>query len=88
MTYDVRFKPKILRAIEKLPYPVQKRFAALLRDLRAGGPWQPGWPNYSKLGPGRYHCHLNYDHVACWSYEKSKIIIEVYYVGSRQSAPY
>ena len=49
---------------------------------------QPTWKNYSKLGKNKYHCHLNYRHVACWTAEKETITIEVYYVGSREKAPY
>ena len=32
--------------------------------------------------------HLNYRYVACWNYRQGKIEIEVYYVGSREKAPY
>ena len=46
------------------------------------------WANYSKIGKDKYHCHLSYSYVACWNYEKSGITIEVYYVGSRENAPY
>lgn len=88
MRYEVRIKRRTLKASQKLPRRVQRRFRGLLCDLRDDGPCQPAWPNYSKLGSGRYHCHLNYDHVACWTYDKETIIIEVYYVGSRQGAPY
>lgn len=49
---------------------------------------QKNWPNYSKLGDSKYHCHLAYSWVACWSYEKGEIKIEVYYAGSRENAPY
>ena len=27
-------------------------------------------------------------YVACWTYHKGKIVIEVYYVGTREKAPY
>lgn len=88
MRYEVRFKSRTLRAVQKLPVSIQERFQLLLEELRDKGPWLPTWPNYSKLGKDRYHCHLNYSHVACWTHEKDAIIIEVYYVGSRQNAPY
>jgi hypothetical protein len=35
-----------------------------------------------------YHCHLSYRYVACWTWRKKEIVIEVYYVGSRENAPY
>jgi hypothetical protein len=31
---------------------------------------------------------LNYRYVACWTCRKNEIEIEVYYVGSREKAPY
>jgi len=43
--------------------------------------------NYSMLGNGKYHCHLNFSYVACWTYEQETITIEVYYVGSLENAP-
>lgn len=88
MKYDVRIKKRVLKSISSLPVPVQKAFDELQADLRRKGPWQPDWPNYSKLGSNKYHCHLKYSQVACWSHEKDTIIVEVYYAGSRQNAPY
>lgn len=35
-----------------------------------------------------HHCHLNYRYVACWTCRRNEIVIEVYYVGSREKAPY
>lgn len=46
------------------------------------------WHNFSPLGKDKYHCHLNYRYVACWTYKQGEIIIEVYYVGTREKAPY
>ena len=57
-------------------------------DLSEGGPVQPKYKNFSKLGKGRYHCHLSYHWVACWQSVNGEYIVEVYYVGSRESAPY
>jgi hypothetical protein len=72
-----------------MPEIVQKRFDLLYEILTHEG--QTGanqWHNYGKLGENKYHCHLNYSYVACWRHEKKTIIIEVYYVGSREDAPY
>ena len=71
-----------------MPQQMQARFAALLEDLRDIGPLQPGWPNFSGLGKDCYHCHLGHKWVACWRWEKETIVIEVYYAGSRENAPY
>ena len=86
--YRVREKKKVQKQLIRLPKSVQSLYRALLVDLRTSGAEQPGWSNYSKLGNGRYHCHLNYHYVACWTFEQETITVEVYYVGSREGAPY
>lgn len=86
--YDVRVKKKIARGLTKLPRDVQQLFFLLVTDLQDDGPIQKTWPNFSALDDEKYHCHLNYRYVACWSCRKGEIIIEVYYAGSREKAPY
>jgi mRNA-degrading endonuclease RelE of RelBE toxin-antitoxin system len=88
MKYEVRIKRKIDRGLRKLPSDVQKLLYLLLADLKANGPTQKTWQNFSPLGQDRYHCHLNYRYVACWTCRKKEIVIEVYYVGTREKAPY
>jgi mRNA-degrading endonuclease RelE of RelBE toxin-antitoxin system len=89
MAYTVILKKTIKKNLRKLPLNVQQRFEALAVTLRDGGPAGPhNWLNYSKLGDHKYHCHLTYHYVACWRHEKQTITIEVYYVGSRENAPY
>ena len=85
----VKIKRKLLRDIEKLPMRVQLKFAALKVDLESGGPEQTSWQNYSKLGENKYHCHLGYRYAACWQMvSETEMTLEVYYVGSRENAPY
>jgi mRNA-degrading endonuclease RelE of RelBE toxin-antitoxin system len=79
---------KALKDIKKAPDRVQRTFEILVEDLESSGPEQPHWPNYSRLGKGTYHSRLDYRWVACWRHEKDSIIIEVYYAGSREDAPY
>ncbi len=86
--YDVRISRRVLRSIERLPERIQDKFRLLLKELRDSGPIQRSWSNFSALGESRFHCHLTYSYVACWRHAKGTIVIEVYYVGSRQSAPY
>ena len=86
--YTVLINRKVLRGLPKLPLPVQKKLNLLIRDLSEIGPKLPQWPNFSKLGRNKYHCHLGYSWVAHWSNEKGTLRIEVYYVGSREKAPY
>lgn len=86
--YEVVIKRKIERGLHKLPPGVVQRFRALVNLLRVKGPALPELPNYSKLGDDTYHCHLGYHHAACWRNVNGTITIEVYYVGSREGAPY
>ncbi len=88
MKYEVRIKKKITHRLKKLPIGVKKLLFLLIADLQADGPVQKSWRNFSPLGKDRYHCHLNYRYVACWTCHKDEIVIEVYYVGSREKAPY
>ncbi|MGR3319396.1 MAG: type II toxin-antitoxin system RelE family toxin [Candidatus Anammoxibacter sp.] len=86
--YDVKIRRKIEKALSKLPQIVQIKFDRLVTDLMEFGPVLPNWKNYSKLKDNKYHCHLGNNWVACWKIEKESLIIEVYYVGSREKAPY
>ncbi|MBL6955753.1 MAG: hypothetical protein ISR54_02860 [Chlorobium phaeobacteroides] len=88
MKYEVQIRKKVVRGLRKLPADVQKLLFLLVADLQADGPIQKSWRNFSPLGEDRYHCHLNYRYVACWTCRKKEITIEVYYVGSREKAPY
>lgn len=86
--YQARIKKKVLRRVLKLPRNVQRAFKSLVLDLEEFGPIQRGWSNFSDLGRDKYHCHLMGSYVACWTYQKDTLIIEVYYAGSREDAPY
>lgn len=86
--YEVRIRKKAARGLMKLPADVRKLFFLLVADLQADGPIQKSWRNFSPLGEDRHHCHLSYRYVACWTCRKNDIVIEVYYVGSREKAPY
>ena len=88
MAFDVVLPKKVLKQLDKMPEAIQDKVLALVEDLKAKGPIQPEWKNYSKLGVNKYHCHLGYSWVACWWNEKGTLIIEVSYVGSRENAPY
>ena len=87
--YTVIVKRKIERGLEKLPRNVQLLFRDLREELEAEGPIQAEWKNFSALADDdAYHCHLGYRHAACCRCEKGAIEIEVYYIGSREGAPY
>ena len=86
--YAVKIKRKIERKLERMPIRVQETFLKLVKNLEENGPVQPAWPNYGKLEDQAHHCHLTYHYVACWRHERGTITLEVYYVGSREKAPY
>jgi hypothetical protein len=88
IVYKVVLGKRVQKSLCKLPRKIIDQFYTLVDDLRLQGPMVPGWHNFSKLGDAKYHCHLTYSWVACWEYEKDTITIEVYYVGSRENAPY
>ena len=88
MSYEVRIRKKAHKNLGRLSLEVRQLFFLLVEDLKLSGPIQRGWKNFSRLSGNEYHCHLNYGHVACWTWEKNTIMVEVYYVGSREKAPY
>ncbi|MDR3088388.1 MAG: hypothetical protein LBU39_01045 [Desulfobulbaceae bacterium] len=86
--YEVIIKRRVQRDAEKMPKGELIKWLNLVDDLAERGPALGDWPNYSKLGKNEYHCHLSYRWVACWRHQAETIEIEVYYVGSRENAPY
>ena len=86
--FKVVWKRKIEKDIAKMPDKMQKRFHDLVADIRKSGPIRTNWANFSSLGKNLYHCHIGYSWVVCWRREEDTIVVEVYYVGSRESAPY
>ena len=86
--YSVVFTKKVRKSLSNVPQNVRDKFFILTEQLAEHGPVALNWHNYSKLSQNEHHCHLGYSWVACWLNEKRKITIEVYYVGSRENAPY
>jgi hypothetical protein len=84
----VTFRKKVERSVKSLPTRIQRKLWVLVKELMLLGPVRTNWPNFSRLGRTTFHCHLAYDWVACWRSEETTIEIEVYYVGSRENAPY
>lgn len=89
MVWTITFTSKAARQAGKLPKRERALLMLLVRDLQLRGAAQPTWNNYSKLGKDAYHCHLSYKWVACWYVQDGKMkLIEIYYTGSRENAPY
>ncbi len=86
--YEVFFTKRVQKQVKELPNLIQKKLAILVDDLCEKGPIRTEWPNFSKLEDTKYHCHLAHKWVVCWRCENKSIIIEVYYAGSRENAPY
>lgn len=76
-----------------LPEKITVLFRLLLEELSNLGPYRTNWPNYTKMNnKDDYHCHIKNGkptYVVCWriSNKKDKII-EVYYAGTHEKAPY
>jgi mRNA-degrading endonuclease RelE of RelBE toxin-antitoxin system len=92
MTWTVKFTKKAEKNVLLLPDKIQDLVAFLVEDLKRGGPVAHEWPRYSKLSDTRYHCHLKKGHptyVACWQVVDKKIkLMEIYYAGTHEKAPY
>lgn len=88
MKYIVLLNKKSLKGLSRLPKREQFVLQDLIDAISETGPEQPSFKHYSKLGPNKYHCHLSYHWVACWQCKNGQCKVEVYYVGSRESAPY
>lgn len=93
MEWRVDYSKKVEKQLRALPTKVQGMVQTLRREMELTGPSRGNWPNYSKLGENRHHCHLNKKGhptwVAVWEViDKTVRIIEVRYVGTREGAPY
>lgn len=89
MAWKVTLTSKATKQARDLPANVKESLQALIIEIEAVGPVRGNWSNYSKLGKGEHHCHLTYRFVACWREVDHGIqLVEVYYAGTREKAPY
>ncbi len=92
MAWKVEVARPVSKGLRKLPASVHTALAALIMDMEDSGPVRGDWPNYSRLGPGRHHCHLKKGrptYVAVWEERPGHVrLIEVTYVGTHEKAPY
>lgn len=90
-TWTVELVGKAKKAFKDLPKSTSHTFRLLLQDLELNGPQAYKWPHFCKLKDTIYHCHLEKGrptYVACWRVDKNKKLIEVYYAGTHEKAPY
>lgn len=85
--YNVRMSCKARKMARRLPANVRPKLERLVTDLSEKGPIQKEWRNFSVFYRGNYHCHLDRNWSACWRWDKGSGDIEIYYAGSRESAP-
>jgi mRNA-degrading endonuclease RelE of RelBE toxin-antitoxin system len=90
--WEVQLTAAAAKQKKSLPDRIEIIFDRLLGEMEKCGPIRTNWKNYSKLSNISHHCHLKKGkttYVACWRVEDRKIkIIEVYYVGTHEKAPY
>lgn len=96
INWTIRSTKSADKQVEKLSENVLLKLYLLFEDLSHQGPAVPDWPNYGKLhgkkSIDKRHCHLQKGkptYVCCWEVvDKKRKIIEVYYVGTHEKAPY
>jgi len=90
--WAVTLKKNIGKNLNKLPIKIQEQFKALMLELRATGPVQKGWANYSKIQGTKkcHHCHIKRGkptYVVVWK-ELEHNKLEVTYLGTHEKANY
>lgn len=92
MTWTVQVKKSAVKQARGMPVKAKENLYALMLEIQHAGPVRGNWPNYSKLGPGRHHCHLKKGsptYVAVWEEKAGAInFVEVIYAGTHEKAPY
>jgi len=92
--WQVTVTRKVAKQLSELPKHIQAYFDRLSKELEVEGPMQLNWPHFGKLkgSQNQYHCHIKLGHptyVACWTVADKEIqLMEVYYVGTHENAPY
>lgn len=93
--WQIVFTARAAKQAKRLSERVLLVLQALTIDLTNTGGIAHHWPNYGKLrgklSQDNRHCHLikgNPTYVCCWRIDKQKQLIEVYYVGTHEKAPY
>jgi mRNA-degrading endonuclease RelE of RelBE toxin-antitoxin system len=94
MTWKIGITNKASKQLKKLSESVRSAYVTLVKEMEIYGPYRTNWKHYGKLkNAGEcYHCHIisgKPTYVVCWEITDKKIkILEVYYVGTHENAPY
>ena len=92
MKWKVKTTKRVKKQRKKLSITVDDSLAFLMKEIEVDGPIRGNWPNYSRLGRDRHHCHLKKGqptYVAVWEVKNKEIrLVEVTYAGTHEKAPY
>ena len=94
VTWTVEITSKSRKQIERLSEQVRLAYLVLAKELETSGPYRNNWKHFGKLRETRnaYHCHLvsgRPTYVTCWEIKDKNIhLLEIYYVGTHEGAPY
>ena len=92
MSWRVIFSGRAEKLYRDIPEKLKKVVIFLMKEIEILGPVRGNWKNYGKLGETVHHCHIKTGrptYVVCWRVlSKTEKIVEVYYVGTHEKAPY
>ncbi|ACV69176.1 hypothetical protein [Desulfohalobium retbaense] len=92
MGWKVQIKKKVRKKAREFPRVAKENLLTLIWEMEEAGPVRGNWPNYSKLGYNRHHCHIKGGqptYMAIWEEIEGDInLIEVTYAGTHEKAPY
>jgi mRNA-degrading endonuclease RelE of RelBE toxin-antitoxin system len=95
--WAVNLSAPAVKMVKKMPEKVISLLTALIGDIEENDPIQKEWADFGSLAKSKripenvYHCHLKKGrptYVVCWQVNKERKIVEVFYVGTHENAPY
>ncbi|MEN9654497.1 MAG: hypothetical protein RL235_609 [Chlamydiota bacterium] len=96
--WRVQYSNKAKKSILRLTIKVKLQLDLLAKEIEVAGPYRTNWPHYGHLKTAQgvpknaYHCHIKSGrstYVVCWRVEdKQQKMVEIYYVGTHEDAPY
>ena len=94
MKWTIEITKKAVKQLDKLPEFARAAYFSLAKEIELYGPYRTNWKHYGKLKNSMdcYHCHIvsgKPTYVICWEIQDKKLkIVEIYYVGTHENAPY